>query len=93
MAFSSGDVVDPFSSALFGGYNRNAFDKVNANGLLGTELLAGISFKQDGLWENLGFRIGLEYGTFLPGEALQDENGEDPIGTLHKGRLLTVLYW
>jgi hypothetical protein len=93
VAFSSGDVADPFSSALFGGYNRNAFDQEGANGHLGTELLAGISFSQKEIWKTLGIRIGVEYGVFLPGEALMNEDGDNPLGTLHKGRLLTDLYW
>ena len=93
IAFSSGDVVDPFSSALFGGFNRNAFDQEGANGHLGTELLAGVSFKQGELWETLGVRIGFEYGVFLPGDALMNGEGDNPIGTLHKGRLLADIFW
>ena len=93
VAFSSGDVIDPFSSALFGGYNRNSFDAVQANGLMGTELLAGVSYREKHVWESLGFRLGLEGGMFLPGEALDNAAGESPIGTLYKSRILFDVFW
>ena len=53
LAFAHGDVVDPFASAELGGYNRNAWGKTSAGGLLGWELNAGAVGRIDEAWDLL----------------------------------------
>jgi hypothetical protein len=92
-AFSSGDVIDPYSSGLNGGYSQSFFEKNDSSGYLGTELLTGLTFTESVFSDALTFRLGAEYGVFFPGEALQDSDGNSPLGTPSKIRILTDLSW
>lgn len=93
VAFAAGDVTDPYASAQSGGYNRNAWGKRNAFGPLGYELNTALDVRVGGDDDLLQFRVGAQYGVFVPGSALQPAAGGPGLGVIHKLRLLTDVTW
>lgn len=89
LAFSAGDLVDPFASATQGGYNTSAYGKANAHGVLGAEIDLGGAVRIVEA-EFLSFRLGAQYGVFLEGPAL---SGIPGVGTVHKLRLVSDVRW
>ncbi len=91
-AFAPADVADPFQTAQAGGFNRNVYKKPGANGYMGMELNLGVALPIH-VKELFTFRLGAQYGLFLPGPALDSAEGSADLGTLHKWRLLADLNW
>ncbi|MGM0576495.1 MAG: hypothetical protein ACQEXJ_12270 [Myxococcota bacterium] len=91
LAFAPADVVDPYASAEAGGFNRNAWGKADADGLLGVEVDAGLEAHVR--TEGVHVRIGAQYGVLEPGPALGAASGAAELGTVHKVRLMTDVRW
>ncbi len=87
VAFSAGDVIDGFATAQSGGYNRNAWNKSFATGLLGVELLGGLSARVAAL-DRVEARVGVQAGLLLPGPALGAADGVESLGEVGKLRIL-----
>ena len=98
-AFAPADVTDGYASALVGGYNSNAFRKVEARGFLGGELNLGVRQTNKGIFGSpIDFSVGVQYGLFFPGPALGAGVGDDGepvagIGLVHKARFFMDLNW
>ena len=98
-AFAPADVTDGYASALVGGYNSNAFRKVEASGFLGGEVNLGIRQTNEQIfgWP-LDFSVGAQYGLFFPGDALGAGQGDDGlpldgVGLVHKARFVMDISW
>lgn len=92
LAFAAEDLVDPYASALEGGYNANPWGRLDADGALGYELHAGLDARLAET-EGASFRMGVQWGMLVPGPALDSGTEASGLGTVHRVRFLTDASW
>jgi hypothetical protein len=91
-AFAPADLVDAYVSAQNGGYNYNTFGKNNANGMMGMEVNAGVSYGLS-IADLIDTSFGVQYGYFKPGSALDAVSDIVGISTIQKLRLTADVRW
>ena len=91
-AQSVADVIDPWASAQYGGYNVNHLGSTTNSHNLGMEVDAGVSYTHT-VKDAVAFKAGLQYGAFFPGGAFEGQDGQKSLGTVSKLRATLDIAW
>jgi hypothetical protein len=91
-AQSVADVIDPWASAQFGGYNANHLGSTSGSHDLGIEVNAGLHYTHS-VQDAVAFTAGVQYGMFLPGKAFEGPSGQKSLGTVSKLRATFDIAW